>query len=258
MTRTIQSEIDDIKSKSSTVGELLRKKEKKDERRAEIQQVITQFNELQSELSNLRTDYRELHQLKQLANEMEVEAEASRVTQITEDISRELETFRGKQFEDFGGEAEVKAIRDKIGEFGDDVDDIQADIQSAVDEHCAELEAELETKQTVLRIPDIGDSEDESKVNELKRFVEACQDGKISGGIAEQYRSLMNNYQDVEISFDTLQEDYDLKDESVEELKRLLNEGGRTLADVDADVLADLKNLSDFSERLTIQFNEGN
>lgn len=257
MTGTIQAEIKGIKSKSSTVEELLEKKEKKDKRRAKIKQTVTQFDELQSELTDLHTVYRELCQLKALAEEMGVEDEDNLVTQLTEDITVELTKLQGKQFEDFNGESEVRTIRDKVGELGDDVDDIQDSIQSAVDARCMELEDELETKQTVLRIPDIGDRDDESKVADLKRFVEACQDGKISEGIADRYRTLMNDYQEVEISFDTLQEDYDLEDESVEELKRLLNEGGRTLADVDVQVLADLKSLPDFSERLTIQFNEG-
>jgi hypothetical protein len=256
MTGTIQAEIEVIESRSIEVEELLEKKEKKDERRANIRQTVTQFDELQSELADLHADYRELRQLKALAEEMGVEDEGNLVTQLTEDITVELSKLRGKEFEDFNGESEVKTIRDKVDELGDDVDDVQISIQSAVDARCTELEDELETKQTVLRIPDIGNRDDESKVADLKRFVEACQDGKISEGIADRYRTLMNDYQEVEISFDALQEDYDLEDESVDELKRLLNEGGRTLADVDVQILADLKSLPDFSERMTIQFNE--
>lgn len=255
MTQTIQERVENIENKDSEVTRLSREKNELQKKKRRLEDKVEEFDQLTTQIGNILKDYQILHQWQDLADEMSAVYDKSAIEEFKNQVERDLENVTKQEFDDFD-ETEVKSLRTDFNKHSDTLDDIQTEIQDTVEVKCESLSDELGTKQTVLRIPDIGSDEDERIVGQLKSFVEYHRDGNLNSDAAVRYRELADEYQDIEISFEIVQEEYGISDKTLPELQKLLNNQARTLSQIDEDVLSDLKNLPKFSELLTIQFKE--
>jgi hypothetical protein len=254
----IQDLITSVESRREQASELSDKAEKIEKRRREAERKNDALRTLYSELRNYNDDYQTLLKWDFLADVMEAKYNSDTLEQVEEKTQQSLREFTQKDLDDFEDADEIRDIKQNINTQHTQLDEQQQEIQRSIEDRCEKLLEELETKQTVLRIPDIGSKHDEEIIEEFKQFLEYHKSGYLQEEPAARYNELSEAYNDIEISFETIQQEYDMGDEAIDELKKLLNNERVTLAEIDETVLNGLKNLPEFSQLLTIQFQEGN
>lgn len=254
----IQDLITSVKSRREQASELSDKAEKIEKRRREAERKNDALRTLYSELRSYNDDYQTLLKWESLADIMEAKYNSNTLERVEEKTQQSLHEFTQKNFDDFEDADEIRDIKQNINAQHTQLDEQQQEIQRSIEDQCEKLLEELETKQTVLRIPDIGSEHDEEIIEEFKQFLEYHKNGYLQEEPAARYNELSEAYNDIEISFEAIQQEYDIGDEAIDELKKLLNNERVTLAEIDETVLNGLKNLAEFSQLLTIQFQEGN
>jgi len=187
---------------------------------------------------------------------MEVTYDTEAVEQLTKKMATDLRTVIDNDFDSFDDDQEIRDIESDVSNYSTELSDRQNEIQNQIGIQCDDLLDRLATKLTVLRIPDVGSVDDEQVIKEFQQFLQNHKSGTLQQNPAPRYRELNEQYNDINISFDAVQEEYDIGDDAMAELKKLLNNEQVTLAKIDEDVLNDLKNLPQFSQLLTIQFKE--
>jgi len=253
---TIVERAASIKEHHRNVANLETQAEKTNQRREEAEWKNKALQSLCSKLEDLQSDYETLRKWQSLGDVLEVSYNADAVEDLKGDMEADLRTITETDFKGFEDTQEIRDLEENFTTHHQKLNDRQRIIQNHIEEHCEELLEELSTKLTVLRIPDVGSEEDKTVIEEFQDFLRAQKRGDLHQNPATRYEKLEAEYGDVEISFDAVQEEYDIGDEAMEELKKLLNNERVTLANIDEPVLNDLKNLSEFSRLLTIQFTE--
>lgn len=252
----VQERAASITEKQNKVAELETDAEEIEKRREEAERKNSAFRSLHSTLNDLQNDYTTLRQWQSLADVMGVSYNVDAIEKVKSDIEGDLRTITNTDFEGFEDAQEIRDLKTEVTAHNQELDERQRDIQNHIEDHCEDLLEELATKLTVLRIPDIGSKQDETVIEEFQQFLRAHKQGDLHQNPATRYKELSETYADIEISFEAVQEEYDIGDEAMEELKKLLDNQQVTLANIDESVLSDLKNLTEFSRLLTIQFTE--
>ena len=245
-----------IEQHHKNVADLETRAKKTNQRREEAERKNNALQSLRSKLEDLQIDYETLRKWQSLGDVMNVGYNKDDVDDLKRDIEADLRIIINTDFEGFEDAQEIRDIEEDFGTHNQKLNERQLIVQNNIEEYCEELFEELSTKLTVLRIPDVGSEEDETLIEEFQDFLRDQKRGDLHQNPATRYEELKEEYEDIEISFETVQEEYNIGDEAMEELKRLLNNERVTLANIDESVLNDLKNLSEFSQLLTIQFTE--
>lgn len=253
---TVLDQVSTIEERHSKASDLAKDAEKTNERRKEAERKNNAFQSLRSKIRDVQSEYETLRKWRSLADAMGVAYDADAVDQLKSKMTIKLRTITETDFDGFEDDQDIRDLEDDFVDYSSEVDNKQADIQHQIETRCDELLDELATKRTVLRIPDVGSEDDEQLIKEFQQFLQDHKDGDLQQAPAARYNELSEQYKDIEISFDVVQDEYDIGDDAMSELKKLLNNMQVTLAEVDEDVLNDLKNLSQFSQLLTIQFKE--
>lgn len=253
---TVVDRVASIKERHQEISTLEEEAEKTNERRKEAEGKNIAFQSLRSKLEDVQGEYRTLRTWWSLADAMGVAYDADAVERLKNNMETDLRTITGTEFDGFEDDQEIRDLEGDFSDYRTELGDRQNEIQRRVETRCDELLQALATKRTVLRIPDVGSEDDEQVIEGFQKFLQKHKEGTLQQNAAAQYNELANQYDDVEISFDAVQKEYNIGDEAMIELKKLLNNKQVTLAEIDEDVLNDLKNLPEFSRLLTIQFTE--
>lgn len=253
---TVLDQVSTIEERHGKASELAKDAEKTNERRKEAERKNNAFQSLRSKIQDVQSEYETLRKWRSLADAMGVAYDADAVDQIKSKMTIKLRTITETDFGGFEDDQEIRNLEDDFVGYSSEVDNKQAHIQHQIETRCDELLDELATKRTVLRIPDVGSEEDEQLIKEFQQFLRDHKGGNLQQAPAARYNELSEQYEDIKISFDVVQDEYGIGDDAMSELKKLLNNTQVTLAEIDEDVLNDLKNLSQFSQLLTIQFKE--
>ncbi|WP_302081068.1 hypothetical protein [Salinibaculum rarum] len=255
---SIVERVDSINTRQERIDELANDVDEIEERRRKAERKNDALRSLKSELVAFQSDYKTVSKWQSLADKMEVQYKSEALEKIEAGIERDLRQFTKKDFEEFADAEEIRELERGFSTRHNKLDERQQDIQQSIESRCGEFLDELATKRTVLRIPDIGSDDDEKTIEEFQSFLQKHKNGNLGKKPAARYAELAAAYEDVEISFGGVQDEYNIGDESMAELKKLLKNKRVTLAEIDETVLRDLKNLSEFSQLLTIQFQEDN
>lgn len=253
---TVLDQVSTIEERHGKASELAKDAEKTNERRKEAERKNNAFQILRSKIQDVQNEYETLCKWQSLADAMGVAYDADAIDQIKRKMTTKLRTITETDFDGFEDDQEIRSLEADFVDYSTTVDNQQADIQHQIETRCDELLDELATKRTVLRIPDVGSEEDEQLIEEFQQFLRDHRGGTLQQAPAARYNELSARYDDIKISFDVVQDEYGIGDDAMSELKKLLNNTQVTLAEIDEDVLNDLKNLSQFSQLLTIQFKE--
>lgn len=253
---TVVDRIASIEEHHEEASDLAMKAEKTTERRNEVERKNNAFQSLRSKLEDVRSDYETLRNWQSLADAMGVAYDVDAVERLKSNLEVDLQTITGTEFDDFEDDQEIRDLEGDFSDYSTELGNRQNKIQRSVEVRSDDLLEELARKRTVLRIPDVGSKDDEQVIEDFQQFLQKHKAGALQQKPAARYEELAGQYDDVEISFDALQEEYDIGDEAMAELKKLLNNEEVTLAEIDEKVLNDLKNLSQFSQLLAIQFTE--
>lgn len=253
---SITERVTSIDERHETVKELAEEAKQTEQRRKEAERKNDALRSLTTKLENFQSDYQTLRTWRSLADAMDVQYDSDAIEQLKTDVEAVLRTVTNTEFDGFEDSQEIRDLEADVGDHHEELDDRQRNVQNQIENRCEELLEELATKRTVLRIPDVGSDEDEQVIEDFQEFLQYHNRGNLQRDPAGRYEDLESEYADVEISFDAVQEEYDIRDEAMDELKKLLNNEQVTLAEIDEAVLNDLKNLKEFSRLLTIQFTE--
>lgn len=253
---TVVDRVTNIEERHQEVIRLEQKAERINERRNEAEAKNVAFQSLQSKIENVQREYRTTCKWRLLAESMEVAYNADAIERLKNNMEADLRTISDTEFDGFDGDQEIRNLEENFSDYSTELNARQNDIQKRVETRCDELLNKLATRRTVLRIPDVGSADDEQVIDEFQRFLKQHKGGTLHQNPAARYEELAEQHDDIEISFDAVQEEYDIGDEAMVELKKLLHNEEVTLAEIDEDVLNDLKNLTEFSQLLIIQFTE--
>ena len=253
---TVLDHVSTIEERQGKAGELAKDAEKNNERRKEAERKNNAFQSLRSKIEDVQSEYETLRKWQSLADAMEVGYDADAIDRLERKMTTKLRTITETDFDGFEDDQEIRNLETDFVDYSSEVDNQQDDIQHQIETRCDELHDELATKRTVLRIPDVGSEDDEQLIREFQQFLRDHKGGNLQQAPAARYNELSEQYEDIKISFDVVQDEYDIGDEAMSELKKLLNNMQVTLAEIDEGVLNDLKNLPQFSQLLTIQFKE--
>ncbi|QWC20743.1 hypothetical protein [Halorubrum sp. 2020YC2] len=253
---TVLNQISKIEEHRGEASDLAEKAEKTNERRKEAERKNNAFQSLRSKIEDVQSEYETFRKWRSLADAMGVAYDANATDQLKRKMTTTLRTVTETDFDGFEDDQEIRDLEADFEDYSAEIDNQQADIQHKIETRSDELLDELATKRTVLRIPDVGSEEDEQLIEEFQQFLRDHRGGTLHQVPAARYNELAEQYDDIEISFDVVQDEYDIGDDAMSELKKLLNNTQVTLGEIDEDVLNDLKNLPQFSQLLTIQFKE--
>lgn len=253
---TVLDQVSTIEERHGKASELAKDAEKTNERRKEAERKNNAFQSLRSKIEDVQSEYEMLRKWRSLADAMGVAYDADAIDQHKRKMTTKIRTITETDFDGFEDDQEIRDLEADFVDYSAEIDDQQADIQQQIETRSDELLDELATKRTVLRIPDVGSEDDEQLIEEFQQFLRDHRDGNLQQVPAARYNELSEQYDDIRISFDVVQDEYDIGDDAMSELKKLLNNTQVTLAEIDEDVLNDLKNLPQFSQLLTIQFKE--
>jgi DNA repair exonuclease SbcCD ATPase subunit len=253
---TIVDRVARIEERHGKASDLAEKAEKTNEQRNKAERKNSAFQSLQSKLEDVQSEYKTLGMWRSLADAMGVTYNTDAVERLKNKMENDLRAVTGTDFAGFEDDQEVRDLEDNFSDYSTELSNQQSEIRNQIQTRCDELLDELATKRTVLRIPDVGSTDDEQVIEEFRQFLQNHKGGTLQQNPAVRYNELAGQYDDIDISFDAVQEEYDIGDDAMAELKKLLNNKQVTLAKIDEDVLNDLKNLPQFSRLLTIQFKE--
>jgi len=253
---TIVYSVASIEKHHREASVLAEEAEKNSERRREAERKNTAFQNLKSKIEEVQNEYETMRTWQSLADAMEVTYDTDALEQLMRNMANDLRTITGNDFDDFDDDQEIRDLESEFSDYSTELSKCQNEIQTQIESHCDDLLDELSTRLTVLRIPDVGSADDKQVIKEFRQFLQKHKNGSLQKKPALRYHELAEQYDDIDISFDAVQKEYDIGDDAMAELKKLLNNEQVTLAKIDEDVLNDLKNLTQFSQLLTIQFKE--
>lgn len=253
---TILEQVSTIEERHRKASNLAKDAQKTNERRKEAERKNNAFQSLRSKIEDVQSEYETLHKWRSLADAMGVAYDAEAIDQLKRKMTTKLQTITETEFDGFEDDQEIRELEADFVDNSAEIDNQQSDIQYQIEKRSDELLDELATKRTVLRIPDVGSEDDEQLIEEFQQFLRHHRSGNLQQVPAARYNELSEQYDNIRISFDVVQDEYDIGDDAMSELKKLLNNKQVTLAEIDEDVLNDLKNLPQFSQLLTIQFKE--
>lgn len=248
----ITERIERLDQLANEVAELRSKKENIEERRQERIQKNNAFGEVKSAIVDVEKTFNVLQRAVALADQLNAQVPRSDIERILEEYGVQLCTFESEEYDDFHDVNEINSLRKDFEEFQKTLDDQKSIVKGNLKTVATSKLEEVNTRETILRIPDIGTEADSEAVQIYKHKMEAIARGQIVD--TTELEDAKNNYESVDIDIDTITDQYKLSDEAGEMLLRFLRNETVTLAQVDDGVLDELKRLEEFSGRLTIQF----
>lgn len=259
MSQVLEPAESEISDRISSLGELAERvaelhdeKENIEGRRQQRLQKNNAFSEVESSISDAAKTFRVLRRATSLAERLDAHVPQSEIERTLDEYRPRLAAFQDRSYEEFDDVSEISDTRKEFDAFqtalNDHVSTVKENMESVAD---TELET-VRTRETILRIPDIGTEEDASAVKSYKQILSSISSGHIVD--PDELESARAEYKTVDIDIETIIEQYDLSEDSGNILLRFLRNETVTLAEVDDGVLDELKRLEEFSERLTIQF----
>lgn len=239
----LRDEAEEIERELAGIEEKKRKATNKNE----------QFEKLQEKLAELDQDRQKLETYLELAGAMGLEIDTAKVKETIRDVGRHLQELIEASYDDFEDSMEVRDIQDRVDEAAEFGDHIQS-IQQTIANECKKWLEEIDRTQTILQIPDVGPDPDSPEIQRFKTLIKQILKGKDLSRAVNKWEEYIGEYQDIDVSLDEIQESYELGDVTLEIIRELLEGDPVTVSDLNTDVLADMKKLSEFSDDLAISF----
>ena len=248
----ITERIERIDELTNQLSELRQKNNDRQGRKDQLKEKNKAFVNLKTKISQTSECYSSLQKWVDLAVTMDIAVPQAELDDTVANLARVLQEFNDSRYESYENANEINDLKDTFERYRGSLKDHINNVQSLVEKRCQVLKDRVSTTETMLRIPDIGGTEDRQKVTAFKSALTQLENGEvISPGNYEQVKA---DYEEVEIDIDAVKDRYDLSDEAGAVLMKFLNQETVTMADVDGDVLAELQALEEFSKRLSIQF----
>lgn len=241
-----------LRKLASSVSELKAEKENADEKREERKQKNQAFNDVQTAISDAEKTLNILQSAVNLADVLDASVPRHDIEDTLDEYRPQIRSFQAKTYDDFEDVSEISTVRTRFEKFTSALNDHKETVKANLTSAAAAEVNDLETLESILRIPDVGTQEDSEAVQTYKSKLESVNRGQFIDD--DELEAAKEDYNTVDIDIGTVRENYGLSEDAGDLLLRFLRNEKVTLADVDEGVLDELKALEEFSERLTIQF----
>lgn len=259
MTQVIQSEEIDIETRvdrlsdlTDSVKKLEQEKNNIETKREKREQKNEAFNEVKKVINEAENAFEVLRRAVELADVIDASVPRHDIERTLDEYRPRLREFESKSYEDFADVNEISSTRKEFEAFRADLDAHKEAVKSNLTDAAEAELSDVVTRETILRIPDIGTSADTEAVNTYREKIASVKGGQIIE--AEALEEAKRQYSEVDIDIETIRSNYSLSEDAGDLLLRFLRNETVTLADIDDGVLDELKTLEEFSNRLTIQF----
>jgi uncharacterized phage infection (PIP) family protein YhgE len=237
---------------ASSVRQLKDEKEDAEEKRKERQQKNQAFKEVKSAISDAENVYNVLQRAVDLVEVLDAPVPERDIEDTLHKYRPKIRSFQAKTYDDFENVSDISSVRTDFDEFESALSGHKDDVKSNLSSAAKTELTNLETLESILRIPDVGSQEDSDAVQNYRSKLDSLNRGQLID--ADELEAAQKDYDAVDIDIETVRDNYGLSEDAGDLLLRFLKNEEVTLAGVDGSVLDELKALEEFSERLTIQF----
>ncbi len=248
----IKARISRLSDLTDSVEDLEKEKSDIEKKRNDQRQKNNAFEELNDVISDSQSYYNNLCRAVELADVLGVSVPNQDIEQTLDKYRPKLRELDSKSFDDFTDVNEINSTRKEFEDFKEALSDHSATVKSSLTSAADDELSDVNTRETILLIPDVGTPEDANAVSTYQSKIESIKRGQIID--AEELREAKLKYSKVDIDIETIRSNYELSKDAGELLLLFLRNETVTLADIDDGVLDELKALEEFSGKLTIQF----
>lgn len=247
---TVQSRIEAIASKAARAEELSEEAQQIEKKQQLADSKNSGFRALQSTLAEVREQYEQLVSWTQYASELNVTVQQDQTRDLLDDISRDLQSFKQRTYDDFDSRSAVDDIEEEFEGYRKDLLEQTRDVRNKVQDEAGEELDAVQRIQSLLQIPDIGTEEDQTVCNDYWYDLTQLEKGNLQNVGHDDLAADKEAFESLDISL----EGFGLTDEAQEVIWDILRDEAVTLADIDTEVLNDLKTFEEFSNRLSVEF----
>ena len=241
-----------LRNLATAVSDLKEKKENAEDKREEREQKNQAFDDVHSAISDAGNAFKILQRAVSLAKALDVSVPRHEIEGTLDKYRPIIRGFESKTYDDFEDVSEIRTVRTEFEGFADALNGHKEIVKNNLTSAAATELNDLETLESILRIPDVGTQEDADAVQTYKSKLQSVNRGQFID--ADELKTAREDYNAVDIDTETVRENYGLSEDAGDLLLGFLQNETVTLADVDEGVLDELKALEEFSKRLTIQF----
>lgn len=237
---------------ANSVNELKNTKENAEEKREKREHKNEAFSEVQSAIKDADNSFQILQRAVNLADVLDASVPHQDIENSLDEYRPRLRAFDSRTYDDFEDVSDISSVRKEFESFSDALNNHKDTVKSNLASAAVGELNDVETLETILRIPDIGTQSDSDSVQTYKQKLQSVKRGQLIE--ATELKDAQQSYTEIDINIATVRTNYDLSEDAGDLLLKFLRNETVTLADVDEGVLDELKALEEFSERLTIQF----
>jgi hypothetical protein len=248
----IKAQVDQLCKLANDVSDLKTNKENAEDKREKREQKNQAFNDVHEAISDAENEFSTLQQAVNLAEVLDTSVPRDNLEDVLNVYRPQIRSFRSKTYDEFEDVSDISTVRTEFKEFSEAINDHKETVKSNLTAAAASELSDLETLESILRIPDVGSKKDSDTVQTYKSKLQSVNRGQLID--ANELRTAQKEYSAIDIDIETVRENYGLSEDAGDLLLRFLGNEAVTLADVDKGVLDELKALEEFSKRLTIQF----
>jgi hypothetical protein len=249
---SVSRKIDQLSELASSIKDLEETKEDINSQRRDREQKNQAFTEVHEAIAEAERAFNSLSRVAELADVLEASVPRQDIEQTLDKYRPRIREFEEKSYDDFSELGDISSTRKEFEEFKSELKGLKETVKNQITSVAGNELDDVKTKATILRIPDVGTDDDAEAVNEYKQKIESIKRGQTID--AADFQKAKQRYSEVDIDIQTIRSKYGLSEDAGSLLLRFLRNETVTLADIDDGVLDELKNLEEFSERLTIQF----
>ncbi|OVE82965.1 hypothetical protein [Natronolimnobius baerhuensis] len=248
----IKTRVNRLNDLADSVKTLEDEKENIETKRNNRKQRNQAFEEVWEAINDAKSSFNVLCTAVGLAAVLDAPAPRHNIERTLDEYRPQLREFESKSYDDFTDVNEISSTRKEFKAFQETLNEHKETVKTNLEAAADEELSDVETRETILRIPDIGTTTDTEAVTTYRKKIASIKRGQFID--AEELKEAKQRYSEVDIDIGTIRSNYGLSEDAGNLLLRFLRNETVTLADVDDGVLDELKTLEEFSKRLTIQF----
>jgi hypothetical protein len=247
---SVQERIETLTDRGERARELTEELQDIQQKREQAASKNNAFRDLKKKISEVREQYEQLKLWMKYASRMSVCIPENDIQSRKSDVKQDLQSVTAKTWDDFDNGSTVREVISSFENHRKSFRRFTTTVREAVQEN---VEQELESvgrTQTLLQVPDIGDTAAEKTCRNYQYFLDKLANGEPSDDVTpSKWESHHDEFHELEIDLGE-----GLGDDTKDVIWALLEEQTVTLAEIDEAVLDDLNTFEEFSKRLSVQF----
>lgn len=250
--KTVQERIDELVAKADRADDLYERVQRIEHHRQRSQNKNRGFAALTSKLDEIEEQYNQLASWVQYAGTLSIDVPEDELQDAVDTLSRDTRSVRESTYEDFDDRGDIdtviEAFEDHRTTLRELTADVRGDVQDAVDEELTSVNR----LRSLLQIPDIGSESDETVCEDYWYVLRQLEKANLKNTSPAAFADARDAFVDLDISLSG----YGLSDQAEDVIWAILEDETVTLADIDTEVLEDLKTFEEFSNRLSVEFTD--